>query len=806
MYQYETEHLERLRDLLPECTVLLKSDGQFPLSSPCPISLYGSGARHTIKGGTGSGDVNSRFIVSVEQGLRDAGFIITTESWLDSYDAIVEKAHKQFIKDIHASARAHHSLAIIEGMGAAMPEPEYELRLQGNSDTAIYVLSRNSGEGSDRKPVKGDILLTDTETRDILECNRKYRKFMLVLNVGGPVDLTSVLDVSNILVLSQLGADTGTALADLLLGKAFPSGKLTTTWSAWQDYCNIGTFGDDDDTFYKEGIYVGYRYSDTVKTNPLFPFGYGLGYTKFAVSPINVAKEKDTVTVTAKVTNKGNYAGKEVVQVYLSAPSVKLDQPYQSLAAFTKTSVINRGASEEVQLSFNLSDMASYSEEQAAYILEQGDYILRVGNSSRDTTVCALLKLDENITVKKVKNVLGDPGFEDWKPELPKPTDTYAGCEVLHFSAEDFTTVTVDYTVPDRINHALGLLNDTELAHLGIGHYAANGNLTGIIGNASYSVAGAAGESTHETDAKEYPPVVMADGPAGLRLSKEFFRDKDGVVHSVGPTIPKDMLELLPAIIRPLINRTVKPPKGSVLEEQYATAIPIGTAIAQSWNLELARVCGDIVGSEMEMFKVDLWLAPALNIHRCILCGRNFEYYSEDPLISGRFAAAITKGVQAHEGCGTTIKHYAANNQEHNRFANNSCVSERAMREIYLRGFEICIRESDPAALMSSYNLLNGTHTSEHQGLCIDILRREFGYTGVVMTDWVFAAAGKKTDKYKFPNSAKVAAAGHSLFMPGSKVDFEALTAGIKDETVSRKQLQINGSRLRDLMIRLKKL
>ncbi len=806
MYQYETEHLERLRDLLPECTVLLKSDGQFPLSSPCPISLYGSGARHTIKGGTGSGDVNSRFIVSVEQGLRDAGFVITTESWLDAYDTIVEKAHKQFIKDIHASARSHHSLAIIEGMGAAMPEPEYELRLQGNSDTAIYVLSRNSGEGSDRKPVKGDILLTDTETRDILECNRKYRKFMLVLNVGGPVDLTPVLDVSNILVLSQLGADTGTALADLLLGKAFPSGKLTTTWSAWQDYCNIGTFGDDDDTFYKEGIYVGYRYFDTVKTNPLFPFGYGLGYTKFAVSPINVAKEKDTVTVTAKVTNKGNYAGKEVVQVYLSVPSVTLDQPYQSLAAFTKTSVINRGASEEVQLSFNLSDMASYSEEQAAYILEQGDYILRVGNSSRDTTVCALLKLDENITVKKVKNVLGDPGFEDWKPELPKPTDNYAGCEVLHFSAEDFTTVTVDYTVPDRINHALGLLNDTELAHLEIGHYAASGNLTGIIGNASYSVAGAAGESTHETDAKEYPPVVMADGPAGLRLSKEFFRDKDGVVHSVGPTIPKDMLELLPAIIRPLINRTVKPPKGSVLEEQYATAIPIGTAIAQSWNLELARVCGDIVGSEMEMFKVDLWLAPALNIHRSILCGRNFEYYSEDPLISGRFAAAITKGVQAHEGCGTTIKHYAANNQEHNRFANNSRVSERAMREIYLRGFELCIRESDPAALMSSYNLLNGTHTSEHQGLCIDILRREFGYTGVVMTNWVFAAAGKKTDKYKFPNSAKVAAAGHSLFMPGSKADFEALTAGIKDETVSRKQLQINGSRLRDLMIRLKKL
>ena len=806
MHQYETEHLERLRSFLPECTVLLKSDGQFPLSSPCPVSLYGNGARHTVKGGTGSGEVNSRYFVNVEQGLRDAGFTITTESWLNEYDKILERTHKQFIKDLHAAARAHHTLAILEGMGAVMPEPEYEIMLHGNSDTALYVLARNSGEGSDRKPEKGDILLTDTEVRDILECNRKYRKFMLVLNVGGPVDLTPVLDVSNILVLSQLGVESGTALADLLLGKSSPSGKLTTTWAAWQDYCDIGTFGDADDTYYNEGIYVGYRYFDTANVKPLFPFGYGLSYTKFSVSPVKVEKEKEKVTVTAKVTNKGNYCGKEVVQLYLSAPSVTLDQPYQALAAFAKTSAISRGATEEIQLSFDLSDLSSYSEEKSAYLLEHGDYILRIGNNSRDTSVCAVLKLDEDVTVKKVKNALGDPELEDWKPESVPSTEIPADCTVLHFSADDFTTSSVDYTDQYRIDHALGLLNDTELAHLNIGYYNPKGGPLSVIGEASTSVAGAAGESTHEIDTKAYPPIVMADGPAGLRLSKEFYRDQDGNAHSLGAAMPETMLELMPAVIRPFIGGSKKLKKGAVLEEQYATAIPIGTAIAQSWNLDFAKTCGDIVGTEMEMFNVDLWLAPALNIHRTIRCGRNFEYYSEDPLISGKFAAAITEGVQAHPGCGTTIKHYAANNQEYNRYGNNSHVSERAMREIYLRGFEICIRESDPAALMSSYNLLNGTHTSEHQGLCEDILRHEFGYEGVVMTDWVVAASAPKNAKYGFPNSAKVAAAGHSLFMPGSKGDFDQLVKGFQDEIVTRKQLQINGSRLRGLMLRLKKL
>ena len=234
--------------------------------------------------------------------------------------------------------------------------------------------------------------------------------------------------------------------------------------------------------------------------------------------------------------------------------------------------------------------------------------------------------------------------------------------------------------------------------------------------------------------------------------------------------------------------------KGVQIYEQYATAIPVATAVAQSFDTDFAKLCGDIVGSEMEVFGVDLWLAPALNIHRNVLCGRNFEYYSEDPLLSGKMAAAMTGGVQSHKGCGVTLKHYAANNQETNRYASNSMVSERAMREIYLRGFEICVRESDPAAVMTSYNLLNGVHTCESRELVTAVLRDEMGFDGLVMTDWWVGGDMllNRKSKYGTPDPALVAASGHSLFMPGCRKDLRRIMAGLKKGTVTRKQLEEN--------------
>ena len=260
MEAYERDHLDMLRGYLADCAVLLKSDGAFPLDRPCKLAAYGSGVRRTVKGGTGSGEVNSRFFVTVEQGLTDAGFTLTSGAWLDGCDAAYAQARAAFLKDLRAGARAHHTNVFVYGMGKSMPEPEYDLTLDAEGDAAIYVLSRNSGEGNDRAPVAGDILLTPSEIRDILALNQRFDRFMLVLNVGGPVDLSPVLEVGNILLLSQLGVETGAALADILLGKANPSGKLTTTWARWADYPTVGSFGDHDDTEYREGVYVGYRY------------------------------------------------------------------------------------------------------------------------------------------------------------------------------------------------------------------------------------------------------------------------------------------------------------------------------------------------------------------------------------------------------------------------------------------------------------------------------------------------------------------------------------------------------------------
>lgn len=801
LFDYEKEHIGLLRDSLAECTLFLRQNGAFPLETPGRIAAYGNGVRHTVKGGTGSGEVNSRYSVNVEQGLKGAGFTITTGRWLDAFDQVEQDAQKAFVKEIKERAKKKHTMAILEGMGAVMPQPEYDLPLDGEGDTAIYVLSRISGEGNDREPIPGDIRLTDSEAKTILALDAKYEKFMLVLNVGGVVDLTPVKEVSNILVLSQLGVETGSVLADILLGRANPSGKLTTTWASWEDYCKEGEFGDINDTRYKEGIYVGYRYFDTVGKKPLFPFGYGLSYTSFDIAVTGAAAEGDTIRIKAAVSNTGARAGREVVQVYVSAPAGRLDKPYQDLAAFAKTDLLEPGASQELTISFSLRDCASYDAQKESYVLEAGSYVVRVGDSSDHTQPAALVDLDGEAIVTKARNCLGETDFEDWKPSGSETAAAEELSDITRISvaAADIETVTVTYDQEREIDPRVKDLTVEELAYLNVGAFNPKAGALSVIGNAATNVAGAAGETTGVLKEKGFPVLVMSDGPAGLRLAKEFYRDEKGA-HGIGSSmVPESFLPFLPAparFIMNLIGGSGKPKKGQKVEYQYATAIPIGTAIAQSFNLPLAESYGSIVGDEMERFGVHLWLAPALNIHRDIRCGRNFEYYSEDPLISGKTAAAITRGVQRHPGCGTTIKHYAANNQEKNRYCNNSIVSERAMREIYLKGFGICVRESQPHALMTSYNLLNGVHTSEHQGLIEDILRCEYGFKGIVMTDWIVDMAQDKQSLHRMPIAAEIAKAGGDLVMPGSKGDFDSIVKAAKSGELELRQLQINATRV----------
>ncbi len=793
LQDYEREHAQTVRRLGAECTVLLKRNGDFPLKQPGEIALFGSGARLTVKGGTGSGEVNSRYFVTVEEGLEKAGFTVTSKYWLETYALLRAAARKRYLQQLRAEARKKHKLAALEFMGAVMPEPEYNIPLYGDGDTAVYVLSRISGEGSDRAPVPGDILLTETEIRDILCLQKKYTRFLLVLNVGGVVDLRPVMAVDNILVLSQLGAETGNVLADLLLGKAYPSGKLATTWAAWEDYPAIGEFGGRDETRYKEGVFVGYRYFDTVGEKPLFPFGFGLGYTDFALKVGAIRREGETVRVTARVRNTGAFPGKETVQLYVSQPGELLDQPEQVLAAFAKTPELQPGESCEISLQFALEDLAYYDEEDSAWRLERGSYTLRLGNSSASAAQIGVLQLRRDAVTLQCRACCGKPDFKDWRPVTKKRKKPRA-LHTLRLSAKTIEKRKVSYRREEEIDPRVEELSDEELSLLGVGAFEGGGMLS-VIGNACKSVAGAAGETTRALGERGIPSLVMADGPAGLRLSKLYTVDEKGV-HPVGETLPESMGELLPAPAAWLLRKLgAKPPKGEQ-HSQYATAIPIGTALAQSWNLELAQTCGDIVGAEMERFGVHLWLAPALNLHRDIRCGRNFEYFSEDPLISGKMAAALTQGVQSHPGCGVTIKHFAANNQEYNRYNNNSQVSERALRELYLRGFGICVRESQPLAVMTSYNLLNGVHTAEQRDLIERILRCEFGFQGIVMTDWIIGAMQGRSKKHKAPNAGRIAAAGGDLTMPGSAGDQKAILKALKKKKLSRRQLQINASRV----------
>ncbi len=835
---FEKEHIAAARELAPECMVLLENDGTLPLKGAGKLALYGSGARNTIKGGTGSGDVNVRHFVTVEEGLKNAGFEITTNAWLDAYDQVREDAKKAFFGGIRKEAEAAGVTGekmMFYAMGKSCPEPEYEIALEGEGDMAVYVLARNSGEGADRTPTAGDINLTQTEIRDILALNEKYDKFALVLNVGGMIDLKPVEAVKTVLILGQLGSATGDALADVLLGKAYPSGKLTMTWAPIKDYASTEGFGDPNDTYYKEGIYVGYRYFDTIGYVPTYPFGYGIGYTTFTVAPKEMSADASKVSVTATVTNTGSAAGKEVVQVYYSAPVGKLDKPYQELAGFAKTGELAPGESQDVTVTFDTESMAPYCTKCASYVMEAGTYYVRVGNSSRNTHIAGAVELDESKAIEKVKNICGESGFEDLKPQGTPITyegeaEEKANAKVFAIKAADLTVKEVSYQeVPaeipagpsvkweEVISDAKSLdefvagLSDEQLAYLCIGAYKESDDFMEVIGNASKGVAGAAGETTRKLEDLGTPTLVMADGPAGLRLAQSY-KMVDGAAKALSSSLAGDFMAMLtPEEIQAMAAKAPKPSeeeKAAPVYYQYCVAIPIGTGIAQSWNDELAKKCGDLVGEEMEMFGTHLWLAPAMNIYRSPLCGRNFEYYSEDPHLSGCIAADITDGVQVHEGCATTIKHYACNNQETNRYFSNSNVGERALREIYLKGFEICIKKSQPHFLMTSYNLINGEHACSTKDIQTFTLRDEWGFKGVVMTDWlVTGGMGPKGDKWPCASCAGNVKAGNDITMPGIPSDkadiMKALTDASHPYALSRAELQLAAKRVLGMIQKL---
>lgn len=831
--ELEKKNQAAVRTLAAECMVLLKNDGALPLTKTGKIAMYGNGVRHTIKGGTGSGDVNTREVVTIEQGMQAAGFSVTSKNWLDAYDALYDSAQKAYMEDIYKRADGHHDYVI--GLMFEFPffEPDTPPITEADvaeadTDTAVFVITRNSGEGKDRINRKGDYQLTDGEERAIRFLAEHYEKCIVLLNVGGVMDM-SVLDsidgVNAVLLVGQTGNIGGYVVADALTGKGLPSGKLTDTWAKkYSDYPSSAEFsnnnGNVDDEYYKDGIYVGYRYFDTFGVEPAYCFGYGLNYTTFAMRPTGVSLDGTKITVNVEVENTGaQYAGREVVQVYVTAQAGVIEKPYQELAGFAKTDKLLPGGKETVQITFDAADMASCDVQAAAWKLEAGQYIIRVGSSSRNTVVAAIITLDETVVTEQLKNLFAldvemeelraDGAGADKKRLLPVQKDSTQvdvdNVSMLTLNPAAFTTHKAVYDAARpaysdvRVGQKLTLqdvkagkatlselaaqLSVKEMAELCVGRFGDLHAQSGMIGSASAAVPGAAADTVSTLiESRGIPNMILADGPAGLRLYPHFKATKEGKLLPGGEMFGMDFT--------PFPEDT---PADAVDYYQYCTAIPIANTLAQSWDLKLFEQMGRIVGAEMQKFHVHFWLAPGMNIHRNPLCGRNFEYYSEEPVLSGRCAAAMTRGVQSYPGQGTTIKHFAGNNLENNRQFNNSHIGERALREIYLKGFEIAVKEAQPYSVMTSYNLLNGTHAANHYELIQNVLRDEWGFAGVVMTDWFTTqdTSGGVKKAYPYSSAVQCIRAGNDLIMPGCEQNVKDIVAAVeKGEEITLADLQ----------------
>ena len=829
----EKAHMEKVRNFAAEGMVLLENDGTMPLANIKKLALFGNGARHMVKGGKGSGDVNSRSVVGVEQGLKDAGLEIVTGAWLDKYDKCVENAKEDYKAAIQKKIEETGDPMMAFVMAFSNPYHDPDIQALDDSDmvdadAAVYVVARDSGEGADRKAAPGDYELTDNEKDTIKRLAAHYDKFVVALNVGGVIDtkfLRGTEGIGAVLLMSQAGNVIGTVFADALLGKTIPTGRLAMTWAEnYTDYPSHDTFsfmnGDLDDEYYKEGIFVGYRYFDTFGIKPAYPFGYGKSYTDFAIETKDVSLKGEELTAKVSVKNTGSkFSGKEVVQLYVSAPAGKLEKPVKGLKGFAKTKMLAPGETDELTITVKVSDFASYDEASASYILEAGKYFIRVGVNACDTHIVAAVEVaDEVVTLKLSNRMKKDEKFDEISSKGAKAL-TYDGEEaekasakVLTLAADAIKTATAEYEkAPVELNNdstekltledvksgkatlddLLGQLTNEEMADLCVGTARGGFGQETVIGNASAVVPGAAGDtSTLMVKDRGVHNLVLADGPAGLRLTPYFAVDEENKLIPEMSAMGFDIVGFEGA---PKPKTDIK---GEVTKYyQYCTAIPIATMLAQTWNMEVVEEAGDLVGAEMEEFGVNLWLAPGMNIQKNPLCGRNFEYYSEDPLLAGRCAAADTKGVQKHKGCGTTIKHFACNNQEDNRMHTNAHVGERALREIYLKGFEVAVKESQPLSIMTSYNLINGIHTANNYDLLTAICRNEWGFKGVVMTDWgttgnSFADASKM--KYGDSTAANCVKCGNDLTMPGSQSDVDS----ILNDGVTRAELQACARRI----------
>ncbi len=746
----EKDHKALARQAAAEGIVLLKNDGVLPLSC-CRVALYGPGSRMTVKGGSGSGDVHERHSVSIEEGLKNAGFSFPTTLWMDRFEEKYNTDITLWRDGLEADIKKYNLIQTMQMFIYIGEHPKpYPActpilpdELTEETDTAIYVLSRQAGEGFDRRVEKGDYLLSDVEEQSLRTLSSHYRKLILVLNCGSVMDLSILgeVRVDAVLYYGQGGMEGGNALADILSGEVCPSGRLTDTWAfRYEDYPGADTFshrnGDLDNEDYAEGIYVGYRWFDKQGIRPRYPFGYGLSYTGFDRKITAVSRKEITVTVT----NTGGCPGKEVLQLYI----VKPGHEERSLAAFAKTALLSPGESQTLSIPFSFEDIATFDEERSTFLLEAGEYQLILNESP-----CGKLTIEQECVLETVKPV-GSSEREPYRqPFTPK------------------------------VAKLLEKLSDRDRIRLVVGG--------GYSIRCYNNVMGAAGRTCTKLLKKGIPNIVLADGPAGLNVVAETAAMKSGL-PGYPNGLPEDWrwgwLKKTEGLLKLVMGHGRR-------VYRYMTAWPSETVQAQTWNQELLEQIGAAVGKEMLEIGVSVWLAPGLNIHRNPLCGRNFEYYSEDPLISGKMAAAITRGVQSRGGVGVSVKHFCCNNQEDNRIGVSANVSQRALREIYLRAFRIAVTEGKPWTVMSSYNRVNGKYVCSSYDLCTRVLRQEWGFTGLVMSDW------NAVEQCSYADAIN---AGNDLIMPGTAAVAKALDKALKENKLDRQALNISAGRVLQLI------
>ena len=885
----EQRHRILAREAAEESIVLLKNDGVLPLPTGIPVALFGAGAGLTIKGGTGSGDVNVRHSVSIYDGFTLARVRVTSKSWIEDYEERYELARqawkKQILDECGGTTDGQLFFDTYTSHAFEMPEgrPIEDTDVQ-DAKTAVYVISRVAGEGSDRHLAQGDYYLTDHELEDLRVLATLVEQIVIVINAGAPVDLTvleAMPEVKAILFMGQAGEEGGNACARILLGFVTPSAKLTATWAKnYMDYPGAMEFSDvraqlaesiDRDALlarsrYEEGIYVGYRYFDSFGVAPRYHFGHGLSYTSFAITAEAPRAAADGLYIPVTVENTGNpYAGKDVVQVYAACPQpaaisgadgvkaaasdekaetlaeaagdggagaeasaqgAKVEaKEFKRLVAFRKTRLLAPGEQEAMTLHVDGRAFASfrtdYDAAHGAWVVEAGRYAIFVGDSSEESRLqlAGVVEVAEEKVLEIVPHIcpVKDADFhecaapvESLRRKTQAWSDTWAtmkqaaqqGKRIAGLSGKLGWTQALGETVwapgeepvfrnaqddIDRMAHAIAsALEVKDLIPLLMGEFDMHAS---ALGSAGQRVPGTAGETSRSLEELLHVPgISMADGPAGLRLTRSYLVERaTGEALSVG-------------IDANLENGffASEPSEPEKYERwyQFTTAWPVGTNLAQTWNEELLGAVGRATGIEMEEFHVAWWLAPGMNIHRNPLNGRNFEYYSEDPLLSGKMAAAITKGVQALPGVGTTVKHYACNNQENNRMGVDAILSERALREIYLRGFEIAIKESQPMCIMTSYNEINGVHSANNVDLCTEVARREWHFQGVIMTDWATTLA------YGGADAAGCVAAGNDLIMPGAASDLENIEQAYTEGRLSEADIRICAERVLNIVLR----